>query len=58
VIKEDPATRERIWFQLTDFETKFFDVGMEELSELLTVSFCLNWANVLYKKIPLQFTCL
>jgi len=35
VVEEDPITRERKWFDLTEFEKKFFDVELEELAEFL-----------------------
>ncbi|KAI1702234.1 skp1 family, dimerization domain-containing protein [Ditylenchus destructor] len=36
VVKEDPATRERTWFELNDYEKKFFDVPVDVLADLLT----------------------
>uniref|UniRef100_A0A915DYH4 Skp1-related protein n=1 Tax=Ditylenchus dipsaci TaxID=166011 RepID=A0A915DYH4_9BILA len=38
VIKEDPATRERVWFQLTDDEKAFFNVPVDQLAELLAAA--------------------
>uniref|UniRef100_A0A915DF82 Skp1-related protein n=1 Tax=Ditylenchus dipsaci TaxID=166011 RepID=A0A915DF82_9BILA len=35
VIQEDPATRERIWFELNDAEKTFYNVPMEQIVELL-----------------------
>uniref|UniRef100_A0A915DS13 Uncharacterized protein n=1 Tax=Ditylenchus dipsaci TaxID=166011 RepID=A0A915DS13_9BILA len=35
VIQEDPASRERIWFQLTDDEKTFFSVPVEQILGLL-----------------------
>uniref|UniRef100_A0A915DRR1 Skp1-related protein n=1 Tax=Ditylenchus dipsaci TaxID=166011 RepID=A0A915DRR1_9BILA len=51
VVKEDPATRERIWFDLTDYEKKFFQVPVEEHVELLTA------ANYLDIKSMYLFGC-
>lgn len=35
MITEDPTTRERKWFVLTDFQTQFFDVDVAVLAEYL-----------------------
>uniref|UniRef100_A0A915E613 Skp1-related protein n=1 Tax=Ditylenchus dipsaci TaxID=166011 RepID=A0A915E613_9BILA len=35
VIQEDPATRERIWFELNDAEKAFYNVPIEQIVELL-----------------------
>ncbi|KAI1693668.1 skp1 family, dimerization domain-containing protein [Ditylenchus destructor] len=32
-VKEDPATRERIWFTLNDYENKFYDVPVDIMAE-------------------------
>ncbi|KAI1701205.1 skp1 family, dimerization domain-containing protein [Ditylenchus destructor] len=37
-VKEDPQTRERIWFTLTEYENKFFDVSVDVHAELLTAA--------------------
>uniref|UniRef100_A0A915CZC0 Skp1-related protein n=1 Tax=Ditylenchus dipsaci TaxID=166011 RepID=A0A915CZC0_9BILA len=51
VIQEDPATRERIWFQLTDDEKAFFNVPVEQLGELMAA------ANYLDMKSLYLFGC-
>ncbi|KAI1707825.1 skp1 family, dimerization domain-containing protein [Ditylenchus destructor] len=37
-VKEDPQTRERIWFTLNEYENKFFDVPVDVHAELLTAA--------------------
>ncbi|KAI1718319.1 skp1 family, dimerization domain-containing protein [Ditylenchus destructor] len=37
-VKEDPTTRERVWFTLNDYENKFFDVPADVMAELLTAA--------------------
>ncbi|KAI1718335.1 skp1 family, dimerization domain-containing protein [Ditylenchus destructor] len=37
-VKEDPTTRERVWFTLNDYENKFFDVPVDITAELLTAA--------------------
>uniref|UniRef100_A0A915CWC3 Uncharacterized protein n=1 Tax=Ditylenchus dipsaci TaxID=166011 RepID=A0A915CWC3_9BILA len=36
VVRVDPNTGERIWFDLTDYERNFFEVPVDELAELLS----------------------
>jgi len=36
MVKENPITGERIWFKLTDYERRFFDVPVNDLSELIS----------------------
>ncbi|KAI1731236.1 skp1 family, dimerization domain-containing protein [Ditylenchus destructor] len=37
-VKEDPATRERTWFTMDDYENKFFDLPVDVFAELLTAA--------------------
>jgi len=37
-VKEDPMTRERVWFKLSETEKKFLKVPIEDLVDLMTAS--------------------
>jgi hypothetical protein len=36
VVREDPMTGDRIWFELTEFERRFFDQPLCIMNSLLT----------------------
>uniref|UniRef100_A0A914GSW3 SKP1 component dimerisation domain-containing protein n=1 Tax=Globodera rostochiensis TaxID=31243 RepID=A0A914GSW3_GLORO len=65
VIREDPATGDRVWFELTEFEDNFFDVPLHVLNDLLNAGKildipslylfgCQSMASLLQNKNPAE----
>ncbi|KAL3125925.1 hypothetical protein niasHT_009454 [Heterodera trifolii] len=65
VIREDPTTGDRVWFELTEFETRFFDVPLHVLNDLLNAGKildipslylfgCQSMASLLQNKNPAE----
>jgi hypothetical protein len=48
VVREDPQTGDRIWFELTEFERNFFDQPLHILNNLLTAGKCVFQLIMIY----------